>query len=35
MDAYLAAFAFTGGYRLVSIDRAFKQFPGVDVRLIR
>jgi toxin-antitoxin system PIN domain toxin len=35
MDAYLAAFAFTGGYRLVSIDRAFKQFPGVDVRLIQ
>lgn len=31
MDAYLAAFARCGGYRLVTNDRAFKQFKGVDV----
>lgn len=35
MDAYLAAFALAGGYRLVTIDKAFKQFQGVDVQLIR
>ncbi len=35
MDAYLAAFAFIGGYRLVTIDKAFKQFNGVDVQMIR
>ncbi len=35
MDAYLAAFAFTGGYRLVTIDKAFKQFNGVDLQMIR
>ena len=34
MDAYLAAFAQTGGYRLVTIDKAFKQFQGLDVQLI-
>jgi toxin-antitoxin system PIN domain toxin len=27
MDAYLAAFALSGGYRLATLDRAFKQFP--------
>lgn len=31
MDAYLAAFARCGGYRLVTTDKAFKQFKGVDV----
>lgn len=35
MDADRAAFAFTGGNRLVSIDKAFKQFPRVDVGSIR
>ena len=27
MDAYLAAFALSGGYRLATLDRAFEQFP--------
>lgn len=30
MDAYLAAFAVTGGYRLVTTDQAFKQFKGLN-----
>jgi toxin-antitoxin system PIN domain toxin len=30
MDAYLAAFALSGGYRLVTLDRAFTQFPKLD-----
>lgn len=34
MDAYLAAFAIAGGYQLVTTDRAFKHFKGLDVRLI-
>jgi toxin-antitoxin system PIN domain toxin len=29
MDAYLAAFAVAGGYRLVTLDRAFAQFKGL------
>ncbi len=29
MDAYLAAFAMTGGYRLVTLDRGFAQFKGL------
>lgn len=29
MDSYLAAFAVAGGYRLVTTDRAFKQFNGL------
>jgi toxin-antitoxin system PIN domain toxin len=31
MDAYLAAFAVAGGYRMVTTDRAFQQFPGLEV----
>ncbi|MGH2607678.1 MAG: TA system VapC family ribonuclease toxin [Tepidiformaceae bacterium] len=31
MDAYLAAFALAGGYRLVTTDRGFRQFHGLDV----
>ncbi len=31
MDAYLAAFALGGGHQLVTTDRAFKQFKGLDV----
>ena len=31
MDAYLAAFALEAGLRLVTTDRAFHQFPGLDV----
>ena len=34
MDAYLAAFALAGGYRMVTTDAAFKQFGGLDVELI-
>jgi uncharacterized protein len=34
MDAYLAAFAMCGGYRLVTIDRAFKQYDGLDLLLL-
>lgn len=30
MDAYLAAFAVAGGYRLVTLDKAFGQFKGLD-----
>ncbi len=34
MDAYLAAFAVAGGYRLVTADRGFRQFPWLDVVLL-
>lgn len=34
MDAYLAAFARCGGYRLVTTDKAFKQFKGVDLLVL-
>ncbi len=34
MDAYLAAFALTGGYRIVTTDAAFKQFRGLDFELL-
>ncbi|MBS1568333.1 MAG: type II toxin-antitoxin system VapC family toxin [Bacteroidetes bacterium] len=34
MDAYLAAFALAGGYQLVSLDKAFKQFKGVNLKLL-
>ena len=30
MDAYLAAFAVAGGHRLVTTDKAFKQFKGLN-----
>lgn len=35
MDAYLAAFALCGGYRLVTTDKAFKQFKGLDVLILK
>lgn len=35
MDAYLAAFAVAGGFRLVTIDAAFRQFRGLDLKLLR
>lgn len=31
MDAYLAAFAFINGWKVVTTDRAFTQFPDLDV----
>ncbi len=34
MDAYLAAFAVTGGYRIVTTDGAFKQFQGLNLELL-
>ena len=34
MDAYLAAFARAGGYRLVTMDGDFRQFDGVDLLLL-
>ncbi|HEX8916298.1 MAG TPA: TA system VapC family ribonuclease toxin [Humisphaera sp.] len=34
MDAYLAALAVVGGHRLVTIDKAFKQFAGLDVVVV-
>lgn len=34
MDAYLAAFAFAAGLRLVTTDRAFRQFEGLDVLIL-
>lgn len=33
-DAYLAAFAVTGGYRLATLDRGFARYPGLEVELI-
>jgi toxin-antitoxin system PIN domain toxin len=34
MDAYLAAFAIQGGYELVTLDRAFQAFDGLDLTLL-
>jgi toxin-antitoxin system PIN domain toxin len=34
MDAYLAAFALTAGYRMVTTDVAFRQFRGLDVLVL-
>ena len=34
MDAYLAAFALAGGYRLVTTDKAFKQFKSLDLLVL-
>jgi uncharacterized protein len=31
MDAYLAAFAMAGGHQLVTTDKGFKQFKGLDL----
>jgi uncharacterized protein len=30
MDAYLAAFAAAAGHRLITTDKAFRQFKGLD-----
>jgi toxin-antitoxin system PIN domain toxin len=35
MDAYLAAFAIAGRYRMVTTDTAFRQFRGLDLLLLR
>ena len=34
MDAYLAAFALAGGNRLVTTDKVFKQFQGLDLLVL-
>lgn len=34
MDAYLAAFARAGGYRFVTLDKAFRQFDQLDLLLL-
>ena len=34
MDAYLAAFALTGKFRLATTDRGFRQFNGIDLLLL-
>ena len=35
MDAYLAAFAISRGYQLVTIDQAFRQFDDLDLLLLK
>jgi uncharacterized protein len=34
MDAYLAAFAMAGGHQLVTTDKAFTQFAGLDHHIL-
>ena len=34
-DAYLAAFAMSDSRRLVTLDRGFRQFRGLEVELLR
>ena len=34
MDAYLAAFAVAAGYRMVTTDSAYRQFAGLELRLL-
>ena len=34
MDAWLAAFAVFSGYQLVTIDKAFSQFGGLNLMLV-
>lgn len=34
MDAYLAAFALAGGYQLVTNDKAYTQFDGLELVLL-
>jgi toxin-antitoxin system PIN domain toxin len=34
-DAYLAAFAKAGGFRLVTFDADFRRFPGLDLLLLK
>ena len=33
-DAYLAAFAISGGFQLVTSDKAFKKFEGLELILL-
>lgn len=34
MDAYLAAFALAAGFALVTTDTDFRQYKGIDLRLL-
>ena len=34
MDAYLAAFALAGRYRMITTDAAFRQFRGLDLLIL-
>jgi uncharacterized protein len=34
-DAYLAAFSIAGARRMVTLDRGFRQFKGLDVEVLR
>jgi predicted nucleic acid-binding protein len=34
MDAYLAAFARAAGCTLVTLDAGFRQFAGLDLRVL-
>lgn len=34
MDAYLAAFALRSGFQLVTADKAFTQFKGLDLQIL-
>ena len=34
MDAYLAAFALTGGYRMVTNDSGYSQFQGLNLLVL-
>ena len=35
MDAYLAAFAIRSGFQMVTTDKAFSQFNGLDVLVLK
>lgn len=34
MDAYLAAFSISGGLRLITTDKAFRQFNGLELLVL-
>ena len=34
MDAYLAAFSVRSGFQLITADKAFSQFKGLDVQIL-
>jgi len=35
MDAYLAAFAVCSGYQLITADKVFTQFKGLEIHLLQ
>jgi predicted nucleic acid-binding protein len=35
MDAWLAAFALCAGYQMVTTDKAFSQFKGLNLHLVK